>query len=124
MKHATLITILRVSRGSVFFSKEIDQYSIPFMGADPSVVKRTQRFLLEAEQKLPVRPPHQQLIPYLGGVLINRTEQAVNTNLTWARIGSGCITASRKALGSNLEAHCPSFGETHSPPNLLLNDAP
>ncbi|CAL8314132.1 unnamed protein product [Lota lota] len=43
------------TRGSVFFSKEISQYSIPFMGADPSVVKRTQRFLLEAEQKSPVQ---------------------------------------------------------------------
>ncbi|KAG7271599.1 hypothetical protein CRUP_000099 [Coryphaenoides rupestris] len=27
------------TRGSVFFSKEIDQYSIPFMGSDPSVVQ-------------------------------------------------------------------------------------
>uniref|UniRef100_A0A8D3EFC7 Saccharopine dehydrogenase-like oxidoreductase n=1 Tax=Scophthalmus maximus TaxID=52904 RepID=A0A8D3EFC7_SCOMX len=29
-------------RGFVFFSKEIEQYVIPFIGSDPSVVKRTQ----------------------------------------------------------------------------------
>uniref|UniRef100_A0A8D3D148 Saccharopine dehydrogenase-like oxidoreductase n=1 Tax=Scophthalmus maximus TaxID=52904 RepID=A0A8D3D148_SCOMX len=37
-------------RGFVFFSKEIEQYVIPFIGSDPSVVKRTQRFLYEEEQ--------------------------------------------------------------------------
>lgn len=42
-------------RGFLFFSKEIDQYAIPFMGSDPSVVKRTQRFLYEEEQKSPVQ---------------------------------------------------------------------
>ncbi|KAJ3607228.1 hypothetical protein NHX12_026740 [Muraenolepis orangiensis] len=36
-------------------SKEINQYSIPFMGSDPSVVKRTQRFLLEEEQRSPIQ---------------------------------------------------------------------
>ncbi|CAL8316440.1 unnamed protein product [Merluccius merluccius] len=43
------------TRGSVFFSKEIDQYCIPFMGSDPSVVRRTQRCLLDEEQKSPVQ---------------------------------------------------------------------
>lgn len=43
-----------VSRGFVFFSKEIEQYAIPFMGSDPSVVKRTQRFLYEEEHQSPV----------------------------------------------------------------------
>uniref|UniRef100_A0A8C4DG65 Saccharopine dehydrogenase-like oxidoreductase n=1 Tax=Dicentrarchus labrax TaxID=13489 RepID=A0A8C4DG65_DICLA len=42
-------------RGFMFFSKEIGQYAIPFMGSDPSVVKRTQRFLHEEEQQSPVR---------------------------------------------------------------------
>ncbi|XP_070781976.1 saccharopine dehydrogenase b [Enoplosus armatus] len=41
-------------RGFMFFSKEIEQYAIPFMGSDPSVVKRTQRFLYEEEQQSPV----------------------------------------------------------------------
>lgn len=34
-------------RGSLFYSNEIQQYTVPFMGSDPSVVKRTQRFLVE-----------------------------------------------------------------------------
>ncbi|CAB1343162.1 unnamed protein product [Coregonus sp. 'balchen'] len=42
-------------RGSLFFSKEIDQYAIPFMGSDPSVVRRSQRFLYEEHQELPVQ---------------------------------------------------------------------
>ncbi|XP_068609803.1 saccharopine dehydrogenase-like oxidoreductase [Brachionichthys hirsutus] len=42
-------------RGSVFFSKEIEQYAIPFIGSDPSVVKRSQRFLYEEEQRSPVQ---------------------------------------------------------------------
>uniref|UniRef100_A0A8C7W6S9 Saccharopine dehydrogenase-like oxidoreductase n=1 Tax=Oncorhynchus mykiss TaxID=8022 RepID=A0A8C7W6S9_ONCMY len=42
-------------RGSLFFSKEIDQYAIPFMGSDPSVVRRSQRFLYEGHQELPVQ---------------------------------------------------------------------
>ncbi|XP_061668661.1 saccharopine dehydrogenase b isoform X3 [Syngnathoides biaculeatus] len=40
-------------RGFVFFSKEIVQYAIPFMGSDPSVVKRTQRFLYQEECRSP-----------------------------------------------------------------------
>ncbi|XP_076612898.1 saccharopine dehydrogenase b [Chaetodon auriga] len=42
-------------RGFVFFSKEIEEYAIPFMGSDPSVVKRTQRFLYEEEHQSPVQ---------------------------------------------------------------------
>ncbi|XP_028253883.1 saccharopine dehydrogenase-like oxidoreductase [Parambassis ranga] len=42
-------------RGFVFYSKELEQYAIPFMGSDPSVVKRTQRFLYEEEQQSPVQ---------------------------------------------------------------------
>ncbi|XP_041660386.1 saccharopine dehydrogenase b [Cheilinus undulatus] len=48
-------------RSFLFFSKEIDQYTIPFMGSDRSVVKRTQRFLYEEEQQSPV-----QYSPYVG----------------------------------------------------------
>ncbi|XP_061735438.1 saccharopine dehydrogenase-like oxidoreductase [Nerophis ophidion] len=42
-------------RGSLFFSNEIQQYSMPFMGSDPSVIKRTQRFLVEEHQASPVQ---------------------------------------------------------------------
>uniref|UniRef100_A0A8C3A8A2 Saccharopine dehydrogenase-like oxidoreductase n=1 Tax=Cyclopterus lumpus TaxID=8103 RepID=A0A8C3A8A2_CYCLU len=42
-------------RGSLFFSNEIQQYTVPFMGSDPSVVKRTQRFLVEEHQDKPVQ---------------------------------------------------------------------
>uniref|UniRef100_A0A3Q3L7H5 Saccharopine dehydrogenase-like oxidoreductase n=1 Tax=Labrus bergylta TaxID=56723 RepID=A0A3Q3L7H5_9LABR len=40
-------------RGTLFFSNEIQQYTVPFMGSDPSVVKRTQRFLVEEHQATP-----------------------------------------------------------------------
>uniref|UniRef100_A0A8C3G668 Saccharopine dehydrogenase-like oxidoreductase n=1 Tax=Cyclopterus lumpus TaxID=8103 RepID=A0A8C3G668_CYCLU len=36
-------------------SNEIQQYTVPFMGSDPSVVKRTQRFLVEEHQDKPVQ---------------------------------------------------------------------
>uniref|UniRef100_A0A8C9Y3I3 Saccharopine dehydrogenase-like oxidoreductase n=1 Tax=Sander lucioperca TaxID=283035 RepID=A0A8C9Y3I3_SANLU len=42
-------------RGTLFFSNEIQQYTVPFMGSDPSVVKRTQRFLVDEHQANPVQ---------------------------------------------------------------------
>uniref|UniRef100_UPI003AAC0F73 saccharopine dehydrogenase-like oxidoreductase isoform X2 n=1 Tax=Centroberyx gerrardi TaxID=166262 RepID=UPI003AAC0F73 len=42
-------------RSALFFSNEIQQYAVPFMGADPSVVKRTQRFVVEEHQATPVQ---------------------------------------------------------------------
>ncbi|XP_030614853.1 saccharopine dehydrogenase-like oxidoreductase [Archocentrus centrarchus] len=42
-------------RGALFYSNEIQQYSVPFMGSDPAVVKRTQRFLVEEYQATPVQ---------------------------------------------------------------------
>ncbi|XP_022596814.1 saccharopine dehydrogenase-like oxidoreductase [Seriola dumerili] len=42
-------------RGTLFFSNEIQQYTVPFMGSDPSVVKRTQRFVAEEHQATPVQ---------------------------------------------------------------------
>ncbi|XP_051579632.1 saccharopine dehydrogenase-like oxidoreductase [Myxocyprinus asiaticus] len=42
-------------RGALFFSDELQQYAIPFMGADPSVVKRTQRYLHEELHESPVQ---------------------------------------------------------------------
>lgn len=43
-----------MNRSALFYSNEVQQYAVPFMGADPSVVKRSQRFLLEEHQETPV----------------------------------------------------------------------
>ncbi|XP_069463931.1 saccharopine dehydrogenase-like oxidoreductase [Ambystoma mexicanum] len=42
-------------RGALFYSNEIKQYSIPFLGSDASVVKRTQRYLHDSLQETPVQ---------------------------------------------------------------------
>ncbi|XP_064365494.1 saccharopine dehydrogenase-like oxidoreductase [Dromaius novaehollandiae] len=42
-------------RGLVFYSQEFKQYSIPFMGSDVSVVKRSQRYLHTQLQETPVQ---------------------------------------------------------------------
>ncbi|XP_053567030.1 saccharopine dehydrogenase-like oxidoreductase isoform X2 [Bombina bombina] len=42
-------------RGAVFYSNELKEYAIPFLGADVAVVKRTQRFLHENYQETPVQ---------------------------------------------------------------------
>ncbi|XP_056423140.1 saccharopine dehydrogenase-like oxidoreductase [Hyla sarda] len=42
-------------RGAVFYSNEIQQYAIPFLGSDVSVVKRSQRYLYENLQETPVQ---------------------------------------------------------------------
>ncbi|KAL2082559.1 hypothetical protein ACEWY4_022377 [Coilia grayii] len=42
-------------RGSLFYCKGIGQYAVPFMGSDPSVVRRTQRHLYEEHQQPPVQ---------------------------------------------------------------------
>lgn len=42
-------------RGALFYSNEIQQYTVPFMGSDPSVVKRTQRFLVEQHEATQVQ---------------------------------------------------------------------
>ncbi|XP_031436950.1 saccharopine dehydrogenase b [Clupea harengus] len=42
-------------RGALFYCKEIGQYAVPFMGSDPSVVRRTQRYLYEEHQQSPVQ---------------------------------------------------------------------
>uniref|UniRef100_A0A4W5RIA5 Saccharopine dehydrogenase-like oxidoreductase n=1 Tax=Hucho hucho TaxID=62062 RepID=A0A4W5RIA5_9TELE len=62
-------------RGSLFFSKEIDQYAIPFMGSDPSVVRRSQRFLYEGHQELPVRSNTTAHLYCLTGCLRSVTQR-------------------------------------------------
>ncbi|XP_071761250.1 saccharopine dehydrogenase-like oxidoreductase [Centroberyx gerrardi] len=84
-------------RGSVFFSKEIEQYAIPFMGSDPSVVKRTQRFLYEEEQQLPV-----QYSAYVGvGSLFSVVKLCCGGLLFWLMV--------KFSLGRKLLTTFPSF---------------
>ncbi|XP_030627526.1 saccharopine dehydrogenase b isoform X2 [Chanos chanos] len=42
-------------RGPLFFSNEIEQYAVPFMGSDASVVRRTQRYLYEEHEQSPIQ---------------------------------------------------------------------
>ncbi|CAH2249897.1 saccharopine dehydrogenase-like oxidoreductase [Pelobates cultripes] len=42
-------------RGALFYANEVGQYAIPFLGADASVVRRTQRFLHEHHEETPVQ---------------------------------------------------------------------
>ncbi|KAG5265439.1 hypothetical protein AALO_G00242490 [Alosa alosa] len=42
-------------RSALFYSNEVQQYAVPFMGADVSVVKRTQRYLTEEQKESPVQ---------------------------------------------------------------------
>ena len=42
-------------RGSIFYGKEVDKWSLPFLGADPSVVRRTQRYRNDELQKPPIQ---------------------------------------------------------------------
>nr|XP_057920503.1 saccharopine dehydrogenase b [Doryrhamphus excisus] len=69
-------------RGCVFFSKEIMQYAIPFMGSDPSVVKRTQRFLFEEEHRSPI-----QYCAYVGvGGLLSLVKLVCGGLLFWIMV--------------------------------------
>ncbi|XP_063773857.1 saccharopine dehydrogenase-like oxidoreductase [Pseudophryne corroboree] len=42
-------------RGAAFYSDEVKQYAIPFLGADAAVVRRTQRYLHDSLQETPVQ---------------------------------------------------------------------
>ncbi|XP_056219493.1 saccharopine dehydrogenase-like oxidoreductase isoform X2 [Seriola aureovittata] len=84
-------------RGFVFFSKEIEQYAIPFMGSDPSVVKRTQRFLYEEEHQSPV-----QYSAYVGvGGLFSIAKFFCGGVLFWVMV--------KFSLGRKLLTMFPSF---------------
>ncbi|XP_019947082.1 saccharopine dehydrogenase b [Paralichthys olivaceus] len=84
-------------RGFVFFSKEIEQYAIPFMGSDPSVVKRTQRFLYDEEQRLPL-----QYSAYVGvGGLFSVVKFFCGGLLFWVMV--------KFSLGRKLLTAFPSF---------------
>ncbi|XP_041792767.1 saccharopine dehydrogenase-like oxidoreductase [Chelmon rostratus] len=56
-------------RGAIFFSNEIQQYTVPFMGSDAAVVKRSQRFLMEEQQATPVQYGAYAGIGGLGNVI-------------------------------------------------------
>lgn len=84
-------------RGFLFFSKEIEQYVIPFMGSDSSVVRRTQRFLYEAEQQSPV-----QYSAYIGvGGLLSVAKLLCSGFLFWFMV--------KFSLGRKLLTTFPSF---------------
>uniref|UniRef100_A0A671WVX8 Saccharopine dehydrogenase-like oxidoreductase n=1 Tax=Sparus aurata TaxID=8175 RepID=A0A671WVX8_SPAAU len=84
-------------RGFMFFSREIEQYAIPFMGSDPSVVKRTQRFLYEEQQQSPV-----QYSAYVGvGGLFSVVKLFCSGLLFWFMV--------KFSLGRKLLTMFPSF---------------
>ncbi|KAL8185789.1 UNVERIFIED_CONTAM: hypothetical protein K2H54_058070, partial [Gekko kuhli] len=56
-------------RGAVFYSNELSQYSIPFMGSDVAVVKRTQRYLHSHLQETPVQYAAYATVGGIGSVI-------------------------------------------------------
>ncbi|XP_053158517.1 saccharopine dehydrogenase-like oxidoreductase [Hemicordylus capensis] len=56
-------------RGAVFYSNELKNYSIPFMGSDASVVKRTQRYLHTHLQETPVQYGAYATVGGIGSVI-------------------------------------------------------
>ncbi|XP_042308337.1 saccharopine dehydrogenase-like oxidoreductase [Sceloporus undulatus] len=56
-------------RGAVFYCNELQQYSIPFMGADVAVVKRTQRYLHTHLQETPVQYAAYATVGGIGSVI-------------------------------------------------------
>ncbi|XP_067901513.1 saccharopine dehydrogenase a, tandem duplicate 1 isoform X2 [Heterodontus francisci] len=57
-------------RGSVFYNNTMNQYAIPFMGSDASVVKRTQRYLHENLQESPVQYGAYAAVGGIGSVIM------------------------------------------------------
>ncbi|GCB77166.1 saccharopine dehydrogenase a, tandem duplicate 1 [Scyliorhinus torazame] len=57
-------------RGSVFYSNIMNQYAIPFMGSDASVVKRTQRYLHENLKESPVQYGAYAAVGGMGSVIL------------------------------------------------------
>uniref|UniRef100_A0A671WS63 Saccharopine dehydrogenase-like oxidoreductase n=1 Tax=Sparus aurata TaxID=8175 RepID=A0A671WS63_SPAAU len=90
-------TPLPVVGAKVKKSREIEQYAIPFMGSDPSVVKRTQRFLYEEQQQSPV-----QYSAYVGvGGLFSVVKLFCSGLLFWFMV--------KFSLGRKLLTMFPSF---------------
>ncbi|KFP00977.1 SCPDL oxidoreductase, partial [Oreotrochilus melanogaster] len=56
-------------RGFVFYNKEFKEYSIPFMGSDVSVVKRSQRYLHTELKETPVQYSAYANVGGLGSVI-------------------------------------------------------
>lgn len=57
-------------RGGAFYSNKINQYAIPFLGSDASVVKRTQRYLYENLQESPVQYGSYASLGGIGSVIL------------------------------------------------------
>ena len=49
------ILYLSICRGFISYSREVQKWCIPFMGADPSVVRRSQRHSVEVQNKKPIQ---------------------------------------------------------------------
>ncbi|NWQ70333.1 SCPDL oxidoreductase, partial [Neopipo cinnamomea] len=56
-------------RGFLFYNREFKEYSVPFMGSDASVVKRTQRYLHTELQETPVQYGAYVNVGGLGSVI-------------------------------------------------------
>ncbi|XP_041038609.1 saccharopine dehydrogenase a, tandem duplicate 1 [Carcharodon carcharias] len=84
-------------RGSVFYSNTMNQYAIPFIGSDASVVKRTQRYLYENLQESPVQYGAYSAVGGIGSVIL----------LMIAGFFFWCFTKFR--LGRNLLIKYPEF---------------
>ncbi|XP_066467604.1 saccharopine dehydrogenase-like oxidoreductase [Tiliqua scincoides] len=56
-------------RGAVFYSNELNQYSVPFMGSDVSVVKRTQRYLHTHLNESPIQYAAYTTVGGIGSVI-------------------------------------------------------
>uniref|UniRef100_A0A8D0BT98 Saccharopine dehydrogenase-like oxidoreductase n=1 Tax=Salvator merianae TaxID=96440 RepID=A0A8D0BT98_SALMN len=56
-------------RGAVFYSNEFRQYSIPFMGSDASVVKRTQRYLHTQLNETPIQYAAYTTVGGIGSII-------------------------------------------------------
>ncbi|XP_059841566.1 saccharopine dehydrogenase a, tandem duplicate 1 [Hypanus sabinus] len=84
-------------RNGVFHSNRMNQYAIPFLGSDPSVVKRTQRYLYENLQENPVQYGGYVTVGGIGSVIM----------LMLAGFFFWCFTRCR--LGRNLMIKYPEF---------------
>ncbi|KAJ7337116.1 hypothetical protein OS493_009968 [Desmophyllum pertusum] len=57
-------------RGAISYSRELQKWCIPFMGADPSVVRRSQRHSVEIRDKKPVQFGAYVSMPSLIAILL------------------------------------------------------
>ncbi|XP_051867624.1 saccharopine dehydrogenase-like oxidoreductase [Pristis pectinata] len=86
-----------IRRNGVFHSNKMNQYAIPFLGSDASVVKRTQRYLYEDLQESPIQYGAYAAVGGIGSVIM----------LMLAGFFFWCFTKCK--LGRNLMIKYPEF---------------